>query len=85
MNGIKFIRNSMPKWKVLNQFHWIEIISVLVMLALVAFTFSLDKAMLFGFLVYIIGKVITRRKSEISLYLILSTVLLLVEGILSFS
>ena len=74
----------MPKWKVLKQFHWVEIISVLIMLVLVAFTFSLDKAMLFGFLVYIIGKVFTGQKSEISIYLIISTVLLLVGGILSF-
>jgi xanthine/uracil/vitamin C permease (AzgA family) len=74
----------MPKWKDAKQFHWVEIISIVVMLALVAFTFSLDKAMLFGFLVYIVGKLIVGQKSEISNYLIISTVLLLVGGILSF-
>lgn len=74
----------MPKWKVLKQFHWVEFFSVLIMLVLVAFTFSLDKAMLFGFLVYIIGKICTGKKSEISIYLIISTVLLLVGGVLSF-
>lgn len=74
----------MPKWKDAKQFHGVEIISVLVMLVLVAFTFSLDKAMLFGFVTYIVGKIIAGELKEINPYLIVSALLLLIGAVLTF-
>ena len=74
----------MPKWKDVRQFHWVEVISVLVMLVLVAVTFSLDKAMLFGFTAYIVGKIIAGERKEINPYLIVSAALLLIGAILTF-
>lgn len=74
----------MPKWKDAKQFQAVEIISILVMLSLVAFAFSLDKAMLFGFLTYIVGKIITGKQKEINPYLIVSAALLLIGAVLTF-
>lgn len=74
----------MPKWKDAKQFQAVEVISILVMLSLVAFTFSLDKAMLLGFLTYIIGKVIAGKQKEINPYLIVSAALLLIGAVLTF-
>lgn len=73
----------MPKWKEIKQFHWVETLSILVMLTLVAFTFSLDKAMLFGFVTFILGKIIVGEKKDINPYLIVSALLLLVGAILT--
>jgi AGZA family xanthine/uracil permease-like MFS transporter len=74
----------MPKWKDAKQFTWVEIVSVLVMLLLVAFTFSLDKAMLFGFITYLIGKLITGERKEINPYLLISAIFLLAGAILTY-
>ena len=72
-----------PKWKDAMHFRKVEIISIFVMLFLVAWTFSLDKAMLFGFAVYIVGKVISGEKKDVSPYLVFSTLMLLIGSVLT--
>lgn len=74
----------MPKWKDAKKFQAVEVVSILVMLTMVAFTFSLDKAMLFGFITYIIGKIIAGKQKEINPYLVVSAAMLLIGAILTF-
>ena len=74
----------MPRWEKAKLFHWVDIVSIFVMLVLVAVTFSLDKAMLFGFVTYIAGKIIAGERTDISPYLIISSILLIIGAVLTF-
>lgn len=74
----------MPKWKEVKKSQVVETVSIIVMLVLVAFTFSLDKAMLWGFLTYITGQIATGKWKEINPYLAVSVILLLIGAVLTF-
>jgi AGZA family xanthine/uracil permease-like MFS transporter len=73
-----------PSREELKQYSAIDIVTVLVMIVSVVLTFSLDKAMLFGFLIFLVSQVLTGRFKEIDLYLVASTALLLIGTLLSF-
>ncbi len=67
-----------PSGKELETYHGIEIVTMLLMIATVIYTFAIDKALLVGFLAYIIGSVATKKTKEIDIYMVISTVLLLI-------
>lgn len=46
-------------------------------------TFAIDKALLVGFVTYMLGMLVSGRKREISKYMVVSTILLLLGTILS--
>jgi AGZA family xanthine/uracil permease-like MFS transporter len=72
-----------PTIEELKAYRAVDVITVVVMIAGVIWTFSLDRAMLFGFLVFIAGSVLTGRTKEIDKYTIISTILLLIGAFLS--
>ncbi len=74
----------LPKWQESIHFNWIEITSIIVMIIIVAFTFALDRSMLFGFSTYILGSVFSSNKYILNPYLIFSTILLLLGIILTY-
>ena len=68
----------MPSMKELTKYSGVEIASIAAMALTVLLTFALDKAMLVGFGTYIVGSVITGRGKQIDIYLVISTLLILV-------
>jgi AGZA family xanthine/uracil permease-like MFS transporter len=72
-----------PSKEELKKYRAVDIVTILVMVVGVIWTFSLDRAMLLGFLVFIAGSVLTGRTKEIDKYTIISTVLLLIGAYLS--
>jgi len=72
-----------PSKEELKQYRLIDIISVVAMIVATVWTFSIDKALLFGFLLFIGGLMVTGRFREIDRYMVISTVLLLVGTLLS--
>lgn len=75
--------NLIPSKQELKTYTKLDVITVLVMIGGVISTFSLDRALLLGFLFYIGGLIITGRFKEINKYAIISTALLLIGVILS--
>lgn len=73
----------MPKPADLKTYHWTDIVSVFVMIAVTIWTFGLDKAMFAGFATFICGLAISGRFKQINVYLVISTALLLTSLILS--
>ncbi|MFT7615348.1 MAG: AGZA family xanthine/uracil permease-like MFS transporter [Candidatus Woesearchaeota archaeon] len=67
----------------LKKYTAIDIVSVVVMIVATVWTFSIDKALLFGFLIYIIGLALTGKAKKIDMYMVISTVLLLIGTFLS--
>jgi len=61
----------------------IEKLAIILMIITTFATFSLDKAMLLGFLIYIIGCIIKGNLKDISPYLIISTLIILISVVLS--
>jgi xanthine/uracil/vitamin C permease (AzgA family) len=61
----------------------LDIVTVLVMICGVVMTFSIDKALLLGFLIFIGGLMVTKRFRRIDKYMVISTVLLLIGVLLS--
>ena len=74
----------MPKRAELRQLPPIELTSVLVMILITAFTFALDKAMLAGFGVYVVGMLLNGKRKSVSVYLIISVIIILTSTLLSF-
>lgn len=73
----------LPSKNELEEYRLVDIVTVLVMIIGTIWTFSLDRAMLFGFLVFIGGSIVSNRVKEIDKYTILSAVLLLIGVYLS--
>ncbi len=73
----------MPKPSELKTYHWFETVSILMMIVVTIWTFGLDKAMFAGFATFVCGLAISRRFKQISWYLVISTILLLVSLVLS--
>ncbi len=72
-----------PKKEELKKYSAVDILTVLVMIGVTIATFAVDKALLFGFVVYIIGLLLTGRRKEVNIYIVLSAVLLSIGLILS--
>jgi adenine/guanine/hypoxanthine permease len=72
-----------PSKEELKTYTKLDIFTVLVMIAAVIWTFSIDRALFFGFSIFILGLLFTRKIKEINLFMIISTVLLALGWILS--
>ncbi|MBI2631691.1 NCS2 family permease [Candidatus Pacearchaeota archaeon] len=72
-----------PSRDELKKYTLLDIITVLVMIGAVIWTFSIDRALLFGFSIFILGLLFTKRYKEINLFMVISTVLLALGWILS--
>ena len=72
-----------PHKEDLKTYTKLDVISVIVMIIAVIATFAIDKALLLGFTIFIIGLMISRRFKEIDPYMVLSTILLFIGWILS--
>lgn len=73
----------MPKLDQFRKIPTIEILSITIMILITVATFSLDKAMLFGFGFYILGNLFTGRLKQIDPYLVVSTLIILLSILLS--
>jgi len=67
----------------LKNYHWSDTIAVLAMIVATIWTFGLDKAMLFGFGLYIILQVVRGEWRKVNPYLLASTILVLVSILLA--
>ncbi len=72
-----------PSRSELKTYTRLDIFTVLIMIGAVIWTFSIDRALLFGFSIFIIGSVLTKRIKELNIFMIISTVLLALGWILS--
>ena len=72
-----------PKREELKKYSVIDILTVLVMIGVTIATFAIDKALLFGFVVYIVGLLLAGRRKELNIYIVLSAVLLTIGLVLS--
>ena len=72
-----------PAKEELNKYTRVEVVTIALMILTVIYTFAIDKALLIGFLVYIIGKIIDGKHNEISWYMVISALLLLIGTFLS--
>lgn len=77
--GIKLFPSRLE----LKEYNWLDIITVTGMIVVTIFTFAIDRALLFGFLIYIIGLLVTKQIRTIDKYLVLSTILLIIGFVLS--
>lgn len=75
--------NLFPKLKIFKTWNGIEIVAVVLMIIATFITFSLDKAMLIGFLTFVTGLLITKQFKKVNPFLIVSIILLLSGFLLS--
>ena len=61
----------------------LDIFTVLVMIAVTILTFAIDKALLAGFLIYMVGMIVKGKAKEINRYMVISTIVLIVGLVLS--
>lgn len=72
-----------PTKKDLKAYSWTDIIAVLAMIVVTIWTFGLDKAMFAGFAAFVIFYIVRGKWKDLNIYLIGSTILLLLSIILS--
>ncbi|MBS3118434.1 NCS2 family permease [Candidatus Woesearchaeota archaeon] len=72
-----------PSREELKTYTKLDIVTVLIMIGAVIWTFSIDRALLFGFSIFILGLLFTKRIKEINPFMVISTVLLALGWILS--
>ena len=72
-----------PSREELKTYDKLDIFTVLVMIAVTILTFAIDKALLAGFLIYMAGLVVKGKTKDIDLFMVVSTVLLIVGLVLS--
>jgi AGZA family xanthine/uracil permease-like MFS transporter len=72
-----------PNKKELNTYTKLDLFTVLVMILVTIWTFAVDKALLFGFIIYMLGLLFTGKAREINIYMVISTILLLIGFIFS--
>jgi adenine/guanine/hypoxanthine permease len=72
-----------PSKKEIKTYSKLDIFTVLVMIAVTILTFAIDKALLAGFLIYIVGMIVKGKTKEINIFMIISTLLLALGFILS--
>jgi AGZA family xanthine/uracil permease-like MFS transporter len=73
----------MPRPKELKAYSWQSIVAVLAMILVTIWTFGLDKAMFAGFAVFLVLAVLSRKWKDVNVYLVGSTLFLLVSILLS--
>jgi adenine/guanine/hypoxanthine permease len=71
---------SKAEFKTYNK---LDIFTVLVMILVTIFTFAVDKALLAGFVIYMVGLIFKGKAKEINLFMVISTILLALGLILS--
>jgi len=79
MIGLKMF----PKISEIKNWNFNEILSVICMIIITFLSFSLDKAMAIGFILYILGLLLNGKRKEINFYLVISTLLIFIAIILS--
>lgn len=67
-----------PSQNELKGYKTTEIATLVTMIGTVIYTFAIDKALLIGFATHMFGLVATGRRKEISIYMAISTILLLI-------
>jgi adenine/guanine/hypoxanthine permease len=67
-----------PTKQELKKYSWLDIITVVGMIVVTIWTFAIDRALLFGFIIFMIGALFTKRLREIDRYMVISTILLMV-------
>jgi len=72
-----------PSKQELKTYTKLDIFTVLVMIGATIWTFAIDKALLFGFLIFMIGLIFAKRAKEINIYMVISTILLLIGFVFS--
>jgi len=73
-----------PSKKELKTYTKLDLLTVVGMIVVTIWTFAIDKALLFGFLIFILGLLFTKKGKEINMYMVISTILLLIGFIFSF-
>lgn len=68
-----------PNKKEFKTYSWAEILSVVIMILVTIWTFGLDKAMFAGFSSFIIAFLVQGKWKNVNIYLIVSTILLLLS------
>ena len=72
-----------PTQEVIHSFHWIDRITVLLMILVTVWTFGLDKAMFAGFAAYVLLLTVSGKYKQVNIYLLASALLLGLSIILS--
>jgi adenine/guanine/hypoxanthine permease len=72
-----------PTRKDLKTYNWVDIVAVAAMVLATIWTFGLDKAMLVGFGLFIILQVLKGQWRKVNIYLLISTILLLLSVFLA--
>ncbi len=72
-----------PSREELKNYTRVDILTVAIMIVTVALTFAIDKALMLGFLAFIIGSIYAGKKNEIDIYMLASTALLIIGTILT--
>ena len=72
-----------PSMDELKEYTKSDVFMVVGMIIVTIWTFAIDRALLFGFVIFIIGLLFSGRGNEINKYIVISTVLLLIGFIFS--
>tara|TARA_Y100000310_G_scaffold105141_1_gene103513 strand:+ start:3220 stop:4584 length:1365 start_codon:yes stop_codon:yes gene_type:complete len=72
-----------PSKQELKKYTRLDMFTVLGMIIVTIWTFAIDKALLFGFIIFMIGLIFTKRAKKINIYMVISTILLLVGFVFS--
>ena len=67
-----------PSRQELKRYHLLDIVTVIGMIVVTIWTYAIDRALLFGFIIFIIGALFTKRFKEIDRYMVISTILLMI-------
>lgn len=73
----------LPRRKDWKQYAWVDAVAVVVMIGVTLWLFALDKAMFAGFATVVVGHIVTGRVKETNVYLVMSTIVLLISILLS--
>jgi len=78
-----FVGALLLPWREMREFGWQGALAVLVMIVTTIWTFGLDKAMFAGFATFLVLALVSRQWKALNIYLVVSTLFLLVSIILS--
>ncbi len=73
-----------PSRDELKTYTKLDMFMVIGMIIVTIWTFAIDKALLFGFIIFMLGLLLAKKGKEINIYMVISTALLLIGFILSF-
>ena len=72
-----------PSKAELKTYNKLDIFTVVVMIVITVLTFAIDKALLAGFIIYMIGLIVKKKGKDINLFMVISTILLIIGFVLS--